>query len=114
MSSTNTPSALLGAVAGLLTVFALQAGVNLSAEVASAIVLIVAVIISYANPRWAKSRGIFVRRPAAWSGAAATLLVFLAPLADIDLSPETATILVATVIGLVGGATPVQEPKPQV
>lgn len=103
----NAPTALLGAITGLIVVLGLKVGIHVDPELAAAAVLVPALIVSYLNPRWASAHGVFVKRPAAWAGALTTLLVFLAPLADVQLDSQEAAAIVAAVIGIVGGLTPI-------
>jgi hypothetical protein len=110
IKNSSTPTALFGAISGLIVVLGLNLGIDIGPELAAAIVMVAAGIISLLNPRWAQARGIFVKRPAAWSGAAATILVALAPLAGVELNAQEAASLVAVVIALVGANTPISDP----
>jgi hypothetical protein len=63
IKNSSTPTALFGAISGLIVVLGLNLGIDIGPELAAAIVMVAAGIISLLNPRWAQARGIFVKRP---------------------------------------------------
>jgi hypothetical protein len=100
-------TATLSAVAGLLTLLALQFGVDVPAGVAAAAVALVAIAVSAVAPRWAQARGVLLdAHPAAVTAAATTLIVWLAPLVGLSLSESEAVILVTGLTAIVGSLTP--------
>jgi hypothetical protein len=100
-------TATLSAIAGLLTLLALQFGVDVPAGVAAAAVALVAIAVSAVAPRWAQARGVLLdAHPAAVTAAGTTLVVWLAPLVGFQLSEADAVILVAGLTAFVGSLTP--------
>jgi hypothetical protein len=107
------PTGTLAGLIGILLLISEQVGLNLSPELASAIIIVPAAAISYGWPRWAKQQGVFFRHPAAISGAVAAIIVAVAPLLDLSVTTAEATIFVAGITALVSVATPRNRPGPR-
>jgi hypothetical protein len=102
------PTATLAAIISVVLLGAEQLGVEMTPVIASALVIFPAAIVSYLKPRWARDRGIFTEHPAALSGSAATLLVWVGNLLGAEISTEAAIAIVGGITALVGIATPRQ------
>lgn len=100
------PTATLAAVISIVLLGAEQLGLELSPVVATSLIIFPAAVLSYYKPRWAQARGILVEHPAALSGSAATLIVWVASLLGAEISSETAVAIVGGITALVGIATP--------
>lgn len=106
MTRNARPTGTLAAIITVLLLVASQLGLELSPEIATALVIVPAGVVSYFLPRWAEKRGILFSHPAALSGAAATLLVWVGTLAGIDVDTATALAIVGGVTALVSIFTP--------
>ena len=106
MTRNARPTGTLAAIITVVLLVASQLGLQLSPEIATAIVILPAGIVSYFLPRWAKKRGVFFSHPAAVSGAAATLLIWVGALAGVELDTATALAIVGGITALVSIFTP--------
>lgn len=106
------PAGVTAALAGLLGLAAGAVSLNMPPEVAASIVGLAIIAVSVLAPRWAEQRGLFAERPVGVSTAAVVVLVWVAPLAGVDLDQQQATVLVAGVASAVSLITPRQVVTP--
>jgi hypothetical protein len=102
----ENPTGVLAAVISALVVGLSAVGVSIPGEVAAAVVVIPAFLLSAFKPRWARAHGIFYRHPAAFTAAATTLIAFIAARLGVEIDGGQVAVFVGGLTALVGLLTP--------
>lgn len=100
---TGSAAALAAAVVLILR----WGGLDVTEEVAAAIVGLVAILVSAAFPRWDGARGLILdAHPAGVTAAVVAVATWLAPLVGVNLTADAVAILVGALTAVVSLATP--------
>lgn len=102
----ESPTGTMTAIITALVVAAKTIGVDIPAELAVAIVVVPAFLISAFKPRWARAHGVFYRHPAAFTAAATTVIAFVAGQFGIEMESSQVATFVGGLTAAVGLLTP--------
>lgn len=102
------PTGTLAAIAAAIVVIAGELGLEIPEAIAGGIVVLVAIAVSYANPRWANLRGeILDAHPAGLTAVGAAVVVWIATLFGVELSSSEVAIVIGALVAIVSVRTPI-------